>query len=136
VRQGASAADFDCDVVVDRLVDHQPRIGIARCELYRLVQAPVHATLTGSAHKKLEPSPALLLALLLRWRDEAVRAGRCESAPKRDPGQNSSKSLKSSAKTPEVGVPIGADRDPTRNKISLQGIKELRLIRGGVSLRC
>jgi hypothetical protein len=42
----------------------------------------------------------------------------CESAPKRDPGQNSSKSLKSSAKTLEVGVPIGADRDPTRNKIS------------------
>jgi hypothetical protein len=42
----------------------------------------------------------------------------CESAPKRDPRQNSSKSLKSSAKTLEVGVPIGADRDPTRNKIS------------------
>src|SRR6516164_10116516 len=40
----------------------------------------------------------------------------CESAPKRDPGQNSSKSLKSSAKTPEVGVPIDADRGPTRNK--------------------
>jgi hypothetical protein len=51
----------------------------------------------------------------------------CESAPKRDPGQNSSKSLKSSAKTPDVGGPIGADRDPARNKIS-QCINELRLI--------
>ena len=29
----------------------------------------------------------------------------CESAPTRDPGQNGSKSLKSSAKTPEVGGP-------------------------------
>jgi len=41
----------------------------------------------------------------------------CETAPKRDPGQDSSKLLKSSPKTPEVYVPIGADRDPTRNKI-------------------
>jgi hypothetical protein len=42
----------------------------------------------------------------------------CESAPKRDIGQNRSKSLKWSVKTPVVGVPIGADRDPTSNKIS------------------
>jgi hypothetical protein len=64
VRQLAGAADFHCDVVVDRqgeqlrqfgerlrrrrwlvrlrqakMIDHQPRIGIARCKLYRLVQA-------------------------------------------------------------------------------------------------
>src|SRR6516162_763241 len=55
----------------------------------------------------------------------------CETAPKRDPGQDSSKLLKSSPKTPEVYVPIGADRDPTRNKNLLQCIKELRPIRGG-----
>jgi hypothetical protein len=53
-----------------------------------------------------------------QWCGGPQIAHTCESAPKRDPGQNSSKSLKSSAKTPEVGGPIGADRDPTRNKIS------------------
>src|SRR6516162_1170480 len=56
---------------------------------------------------------------------EASRARICESAPKRDPGQNSSKSLKSSAKTPEVGVPIGADRDLPETKTSsvYQGVE-------------
>ena len=44
--------------------------------------------------------------------------GRCESATKRDPGQKSSKPLISWAKTPEVGVPDRAYRDPTRNKNS------------------
>jgi hypothetical protein len=44
-------------------------------------------------------------------RQHQVQNFDCESAPKQDPGQNSSKSLKSSAKTHEVGVPIGADRD-------------------------
>jgi hypothetical protein len=37
----------------------------------------------------------------------------CKSAPKRDPYQNSSKSLKSSAEMPKMGVSIGADRDLT-----------------------
>jgi hypothetical protein len=40
----------------------------------------------------------------------------CESAPERDPGQNSSKSLKSSAKNTRSGGPDRADRDPTRAK--------------------
>jgi hypothetical protein len=64
--------------------------------------------------------------------DDRVRVTRCWS--KRDsnrwflflvglqisteagPRKNNSKSLKSSAKTPEVGVPIDADRDPTGTK--------------------
>ena len=47
-----------------------------------------------------------------------VAVGFGESTPKRDPGQNCSKSVKSPEKTPAMGVPIGADRDPTKNKIS------------------
>ena len=43
----------------------------------------------------------------------------CESASKRDPGQNSSNSLKSAAKTPDVGVPIGADRPPETKSPSM-----------------
>jgi len=48
--------------------------------------------------------------------DRGSPAVECEPATKRDPGQNSSKSLKSFAKTPEVGVPIGADRAPSDAK--------------------
>jgi transposase len=71
--------------------------------------------------KKLEPSAERLLGLVHRWRDEVIRAGRkitrialafeagrdgfwlarwirahgwCESAPKRDPSQNSRNRLK------------------------------------------
>jgi hypothetical protein len=61
----------------------------------------------------------------------AVRLPACESVPKRDPGQDSSKSLKSSAKTPEVGGPIGTDRDPHPKQNLLQRIKELRPIQLG-----
>ena len=55
----------------------------------------------------------------------------CESATKRD----SSKSLKSLAKTPEVGVPIDADRAPSDAKLPsmYQGVEP---IRGEVPLRC
>ena len=55
----------------------------------------------------------------------AAGVSTCESAPKRDPGQNSSKSLKSSAKTPEVGsrsTPIGAPPE-TKTPSVYQGVE-------------
>ena len=43
---------------------------------------------------------------------------RCESAPKRDPGQNCSKPLKSLEKTPDIEGPDRRRSGPTRSKIS------------------
>ena len=60
----------------------------------------------------------------------------CESAPKQDPAQNTSKSLKLSAKTREVGGPDRRRSGPHPKQNLFQCIEELRPIRGGVPLRC
>ena len=71
-----------------------------------------------------DPMPPDIEAL--RDSTEPVWIFACESARKQDPGQNRSKSLKSSAKTPEVG---GPDRrrsgpHPKQNLLSMyQGVE-------------
>src|SRR5258708_267384 len=98
------------------------RVGVApstvRLTLKRLTSAglswPLPAEITDTA-----------LEMALFAAAGTKQGHRCESAPKRDPGQNSSKSLKSSAKTPEMGcrsTRIGTQRG-TKTPSVYQGVE-------------